>query len=232
MTANCTYNNPATKPFPFLKLPVEIRTRIYKLVLIFEEPIKIDRRLRRLVPKSTTRSGKSLRSKTDEAYRSAISGYSALAIKASCRQVYLEAVSIYYAYNAFECVRQAAFSEFLADIGTTNVRLIANVHATARHFRYFRRLTEVRSLTIFISDFDSKVHVSCCFARALQEFSETCPTLEVVVVHCYMQGSNGTMEKGSMRWPRGTGPNMDAFLGPLTELYHDSVSSWCTPWST
>ncbi|KAA6414526.1 MAG: hypothetical protein FRX48_01275 [Lasallia pustulata] len=105
MTANRTRNNPATKPFPFLKLPVEIRTHIYKLVLIFEEPIKIDRRPRRLVPKSTTRSGKSLRSKTDEAYRSAISGNSALAITASCRQVYLEAVSIYYAYNAFECVR-------------------------------------------------------------------------------------------------------------------------------
>ncbi|KAI4125920.1 MAG: hypothetical protein LQ347_005182 [Umbilicaria vellea] len=116
--------------FSLLRLPVEIRTRIYKLVLIIDAPIKIKKRYRTHVHQSSTKSGKSLGIKTDEAYltyRNASSGRSALALTASSHQAYLESVSLYHAGNTFECVSQHAFSEILNDIGTINKQLISNV---------------------------------------------------------------------------------------------------------
>ncbi len=210
---------------------MEIRTRIYKLFLIVDEPIKIRSRFHRVVHQSTTRSGKSLRSKTDEAYRKALSGHSALALTASCRQVYLESVSLYYAGNAFECVTQGAFSEFLIDIGTTNKNLISNVHIAACNFRYFRKLPDVKTLTIFVRDFDSKYHLPCCVAYALQELSKSCTTLEAVELIYFKDRPNGMIKRKSMRWSRSEVASIDAFLERMSCLYRFLRSAWCTPWT-
>lgn len=216
--------------FPFLRLPVEIRTSIYKLVCIVEEPIKITKRYRTPVHQSTTRSGKSLRIETDKAYRNASSGHSALALTASCRQVYLESISLYYAGNTFECLSQHAFSDFLNDIGTTNGQLVPNIRMAASNFRYLRQLTGVKSLLITVKDFASAYHLPCCVAGALEEFSEICMTLNAVEVLFYLQ-DDGTMRKQSIIWNKGKAPDMDAFLERLSRLYTQWSSSFCTLWS-
>lgn len=216
--------------FPLLGLPVGIRTRIYKLVLIVEEPIKIKKRYRTPVHQSSTRSGKSLRIKTDEAYRNASSGRSALALTASCRQVYLESVSLYYAGNTFECVSQHAFSEFLNDIGIINKQLVSNIRMAASNFRYLRQLNGVKSLLITVQDFVSAYHLPCCVPNALQEVSENCQSLDVVEVLFYLQ-EDGTMRKQSIRWYKGKVPDMDAFLEQLSRLYTQWSSPLCTLWS-
>lgn len=216
--------------FPLLRLPVEIRTSIYKLVCIVEEPIKITKRYRTPVHQSTTRSGKSLRIKTDKAYRNASSGRSALALTASCRQVYLESISLYYAGNTFECLSQHAFSDFLNDIGTTNRQLVPNIRMAASNFRYLRQLTGVKSLLITVKDFASAYHLPCCVPGALQDFSEICMTLDAVEVLFYLQ-DDGTMRKQSIIWNKGKAPDMDAFLEHLSRLYTQWSSPFCTLWS-
>ena len=94
--------------FPFLRLPAEVRTRIYRLVLNDGKPIRVCKQARQPFLPSTTRSGKSLRPKIDDEDRERASGHSVLAITATCRQIYLEAISQYYAGNALSVALHGA----------------------------------------------------------------------------------------------------------------------------
>lgn len=223
-------DGPAARTFPFLKLPVEIRTLIYQLVLIVEKPIKITTRFHRAVHQSTTRSGESLGIMTDEAHHKAISGHSAVALTATCRQGYLESISLYYADNTFECVTQGAFSEFLDDIGTTNKHLVSHIHIAARNFGFFHKLTDVKSLSIFGRGFNGKNHLFCCVPRALKRLSQTYKTLETVEVYYDMLLVTGTIMTDSMGWSRSNDPSIDEFLDRLSHRYRDEAGWWCTPW--
>ena len=98
---------------PLLGLPVEIRTRIYKLVLKFEEPIQITQHHRHPFPSPTTNYfpnhfPETYLAKTDLSYRRPIGGRSALSITFTCRQIYLESISLYYSLNVFQYISYGA----------------------------------------------------------------------------------------------------------------------------
>ena len=119
--------------FPFLKLPPEIRCCIYKLVLEAPKPIQAHRTARPIFDGTTTRSRKRLRPRMTAEQEKRACGTSTLALLATCRLIYLEAVDFYYARNAFECCTTAHLPDFLDSIGTTNLNLISEIryHAQA-----------------------------------------------------------------------------------------------------
>ena len=121
---------------PLLGLPVEIRTRIYKLVLTFEEPIQITQYHRHPFPFHTTNYfpnhfPETYLAKTDPSYRRPIGGRSALSISFTCRQIYLESISLYYSLNVFQYISyglsRTNFHEFMRSIGPANRNFIHQI---------------------------------------------------------------------------------------------------------
>lgn len=118
--------------FPFLKLPPELRCIVYDLVLKVARPIPVRKTARPLIEGIITRSGKRLRPRMTAEQEQRAGGTSTLALTATCRLIYLEAVDVYYASNAFECCTTASLPDFLDSIGTTNMALISEIRFHVR----------------------------------------------------------------------------------------------------
>ncbi len=118
------------KPFPILRLPPEIRNRIWRYVLVKDEDIVIcrygrrQRLFRALVP-SRLRSGKEIQGHKEDDERRINSTQLALAL--TSRQLYLEAALIYYSENTFHFLSaycsngaDSMLENFTAAIGAQN----------------------------------------------------------------------------------------------------------------
>lgn len=117
-----------------MRLPPELRVRIYDMVVVVGEPIllfKNNRRVWYAMERSTTRSGKSMRPEEDENEERLSVGHSALALVHTCRQVYLEAAPRYYRLNTFAAYRgERGYSptlEFSGDVGPRITEMIAKL---------------------------------------------------------------------------------------------------------
>ncbi|KAA6416245.1 MAG: hypothetical protein FRX48_00965 [Lasallia pustulata] len=138
-----------SKPSPFFKLPVEIRTRIYQLVLKPRRATRVRRRARKPIFKSTTRSGKDIRANTDPGDLGRVFGATAFSLPSTCRQIYLESVSIYYRERSFFAFNSRFFHNFLAAIGPSNANLITMVYILDRDWCRavtFRSLADLEGL--------------------------------------------------------------------------------------
>lgn len=117
------------KPFPILKLPPEIRNRIWRYSLVKDGDVIIrphgrQEFIRKIVP-SCLRSGKELQRHREDDERRINSKSLALALV--CRQLYLEAALIYYGENTFCFVGSPGISMlegFTAAIGPRNASIV------------------------------------------------------------------------------------------------------------
>lgn len=112
-------------PFPFLRLPLELRIEIYKLV-VAEANIhlgdSIDAPIRRIPRMSSTRSGRVFQSEEEllRDRKMGLGGTSRLAIAFSCRQIYLEAAEIYYGSRLLHFRSTKWMELFIETIGSRN----------------------------------------------------------------------------------------------------------------
>ncbi|MCJ1256032.1 hypothetical protein MMC24_003852 [Lignoscripta atroalba] len=117
-------------PFTFQKLPPEIRTTIYRYALVKTQPILIRRRYptrSEQFPRSKTRSGTSYSPIPKETRKITAIGSSGLALVLTCRQIYSEAVRVYYGANTFGVYYLPACISFLQAIGTSNQNTITSI---------------------------------------------------------------------------------------------------------
>ena len=142
---------------PFMRLPPELRVRIYNMVVVLDEPVLIEMTQRRKwhsIKKSTTRSGKSMRPKQDELEDRRNMGHTALAVAFICRQVYLEATPRYYALNTFtlsQLLFGPSIESFFVDIGSRNRDMIVKVQLNCLYpwrYLHLENLRGARSLTL------------------------------------------------------------------------------------
>ena len=109
-----------------LKLPLEIRLRIWKLVLVFEEPIFVKHHARQIQHEpSFLRSGKQV--KLDILSQEQRKLSSQFALPSTCRQVYLEAAPVYYGLNTFE-LSPSSLVAFAESISAANIKSINSIH--------------------------------------------------------------------------------------------------------
>ena len=125
----------ARRRFPFKKLPPEIRNKIYDLVFVRSRYIGLDKRSR-----FTLRyDARSVRN---------------LAFAMSCRQVYTETKSMFYAKNGFAFYQIQECLSFLQCIGLQNRRLITKFsysHLRGDAFpilRYLKSFTNLQELSV------------------------------------------------------------------------------------
>jgi len=94
--------------FPFLKLPAEIRNRIYDLVFVSDDYIGANATL-------------------TKAFYHEAAKYRNLAFASACRQIYQESANIFYAKNGFEFFYIRPFLEFLEAIGVKRRMLLTKL---------------------------------------------------------------------------------------------------------
>lgn len=107
--------------FSISQLPIEVRQKIWKSVMVFDEPILVEPHGRILSAPSHLRSGKQVKIHVMEQEQQRLSSQFALA--STCRQVYLEVAPIYYGLNTFNIISKDLI-HFLKAIGPENVRSI------------------------------------------------------------------------------------------------------------
>ena len=123
--------------FPFLKLPPEIRNRIYELVFVS--------------PNYIGTNG----TQTKSFYKDA-SRWRNLAFAKSCRQIYSESANIFYARNGFEFHYIRPFLEFMEAIGPSRRKLVSKIRyyfLSGRPFialRYLRSCANLEELEISV----------------------------------------------------------------------------------
>ena len=147
------------KPFPLLRLPPEIRNRIWRYSLVKDEGVVIhpygrQYMMKKIVP-SRLRSGKELQSHRDDDKRWINS--SSIALVFTSRQLYLEAALIYYSENTFTFENEwhpfqvhEMLQAFVAAIGPQNASSItAAFFATtnASFIQYLFLLPGLKQLT-------------------------------------------------------------------------------------
>ena len=143
------------KPFPLLKLPSEIRNRIWTYALVKDGEVEI-RPYKRLclvrkLARSRLRSGKELRwHGVDDERRF---NKTSLALTFASRQIYLEANFIYYSKNIFAFDNcwypyyvHDVFRNFAAAIGPQNARCITAVHFYTTDPSFMKHLSVLRGL--------------------------------------------------------------------------------------
>lgn len=113
-----------TSLFPIMQLPVEVRQKIWKSVMIFDKPISVEPHGRVLSQPSYLRSGKQVKMHVVEQEQRKLRSHFALA--STCRQIYLEVVPIYYGTNTF-ILDSKHWVHFLKTIGAENVRAITSI---------------------------------------------------------------------------------------------------------
>jgi len=113
--------------FPIMQLPIEVRQKVWKSVMVFEEPISVRPHGRIQSAPSHLRSGKQVKIHIIEQEQQRLSSQFALA--STCRQVYLEVAPVYYGLNTFT-VLSKYLVHFLRAIGAENVRSITLIRWT------------------------------------------------------------------------------------------------------
>lgn len=177
---------PALTFHPFMRLPPELRVRIYDMVVVLDRPILLSKNNRRVwysMKRSTTRSGKSMRPEEDENEERLSIGHSALAVVHTCRQVYLEAAPRYYCLNTFAAYRKeqgySPILEFSVDIGPRITEMIAKLElceirddlrrweaAHLKRFKGCRTLTLPEVSWIGVPSLNMDFHMQKWFASA------------------------------------------------------------------
>ncbi|KAI9877625.1 MAG: hypothetical protein M1830_003274 [Pleopsidium flavum] len=121
--------------FPFLKLPAEIRNRIYDLVFVSHEYIGANGTL-------------------TKAFYHEAAKYRNLAFASACRQIYQESANIFYAKNGFEFFYIRPFLEFLEAIGAKRRKLLTKLkynYSSGTPFvvlRYLKSCTNLEELEV------------------------------------------------------------------------------------
>jgi hypothetical protein len=110
--------------FSIMQLPVELRQKIWKSVMVFDGPIPVEPHGRILSAPSHLRSGRQVKIHIIEQELQRLSSQFALA--STCRQVYLEVAPIYYGMNTFT-VPSKYLVRFLNAIGAENIRSLTSV---------------------------------------------------------------------------------------------------------
>lgn len=110
--------------FPIMQLPVEVRQKIWKSVMIFDKPISVEHHDRVLSQPIYLRSGKQVKMHIIEQEQRRLC--SPFTLASTCRQIYLEVVPIYYGTNTFILDSKHCL-HFLKTIGAENVRAITSI---------------------------------------------------------------------------------------------------------
>lgn len=126
------------KPFPVLDLPPEIRNRIWRFVVVTDEPVKVIHHGRaelagRFRP-SKLRSGKEIEShRKDDIMRCS----SILTVAFTCRRAYLEITPIYYSKNTFlfDDGNFSPMAAFTTAIGQKNAQSITFASLVIPHWQ-------------------------------------------------------------------------------------------------
>lgn len=167
--------------FPFLRLPIEIRDCIYKLVLTSPEPIVLRPQKRQQRRRSTLRSGRALRPAEEQDDRKVLEGRSQLAILFTCRQVYNEAVLNYYRMNTFYTEDVKVLEEFMDTIGEECRKEVASMDLSLCMSRVplklLPQLTGLRKLSLNFYLFQ--------FGASPFRFCESMESLEVLKLAPY-----------------------------------------------
>ena len=147
------------KPFPLLKLPSEIRNRIWRYVLVKDGEVEIRPYKRpclmKRMARSRLRSGKEMQwHGIDDERRF---NTTSLALTFASRQLYQEATFIYYSKNTFAFDNSwypyylhDVFQKFAKTIGRQNTRCITAVHfytTDPTFLRYLGVLPGLKKLT-------------------------------------------------------------------------------------
>lgn len=143
------------KPFPILKLPPEIRNRIWRYSLVKDGDVIILPRgrqefVRKIVP-SRLRSGKELQRHQEDDERRINS--TSLALALVCQQLYLEAALIYYGENTFCFLGDPGISmleTFIAAIGPRNASTVtaARFYTGESCFPYLPLFPSLKQITV------------------------------------------------------------------------------------
>ena len=136
-----------------MRLPPELRVRIYGIILVFDKPIYINGGKLQMRRKSKTQKRrKELAKEENEKHHSG--RHTVLAVFHTRGQVYLEAAPRYYAFNTFSLCKEYIWTridEFFTDIGPRNKDTIANIQLFGRsnwEVLGLENLNGAKSLTI------------------------------------------------------------------------------------
>lgn len=135
ITHSVLLESDARHVFPFLKLPPEIRNRIYDLVFVSPQYIGANGTL------------------TKAFYHDAAK-YRHLAFASACRQIYQESANIFYAKNGFEFFYIRPLLEFLEAIGAEGRKLLTKIKFSCTKgtpfivLRYLKSCTNLQELEV------------------------------------------------------------------------------------
>lgn len=102
---------------PFLRIPIEVRDQIYKLVLISDRPLSVVKQNREAGCRSARRNGHGFRPTEGQDDREVMEGRSLIAIMFTCRQIYREAGPNYYRENTFLLKTDKILDNWITSIG-------------------------------------------------------------------------------------------------------------------
>lgn len=193
---------PHTKPSPlpkrlpplfshFLNLPVELRTRIYALVLTLPSPIQITHHPRPPPHHPpTAHHHPTFLAATPPHYRPPLGGTSALSLALTSRQSYLESTPLYYAHNTFQYAsygpQRHHFHEWLRAIGPANRDLVHKilfvVDGDCAALVDLGHLPRLRCLTVVLGWPADRCRWSGVPKEALMGLARMSPSLERVVL--------------------------------------------------
>lgn len=138
--------------FPLLKLPAELRNRIWDYVVVLDKPLRIVKKDRRM----------------DQAKAKSV-----LAVASTCRQIYQETTSLYYLNNwytidlgTYHTLSESKFRDaqtLVHDIGSERARQIRNVSIVcSAHMETFdiHRLLNI----VALGAVDARVHITYSLA--------------------------------------------------------------------
>ena len=136
--------------FPMMSLPVEVRQKIWKMVMVFDKPIPVEPHNRYSSAPSNPRTSKKVKLHVIE-QESHSFGFQ-FALPSTCRQIYLEAAPIYYGMNTFTSSMDSMdFVDFLNAIRAENANTITSLTWSplpgaltalrhVRHVQYYRSI--------------------------------------------------------------------------------------------
>jgi len=135
--------------FPIMQLPIEVRQKIWKSVMVYDEPIPVEPHGRFLSAPSHLRSGKQVKIHVIEQEQQRLSSQFALA--STCRQIYLEVAPIYYGMNTFTFTftyETKYLIPFFRAIGTQNARSLTSI----RWPLFELRIRFLPTLSLYLDD--------------------------------------------------------------------------------
>lgn len=112
-----------------MRLPPELRVRIYDEIPVSDKPIRISGQKLEMRRKSKVQRRRKEVTKGENERRNSII-HTVLAVVHTCRQVYFVAAPRYYVFNTFSLCREYVWTrirDFFTDIGPRNKDSIANI---------------------------------------------------------------------------------------------------------